>query len=50
MNVLALTASSVVTPNTLRGSYTPLAFNTSDAIGTVEFTCVITKDNNQYCN
>ncbi len=37
-NVLARTTSSVVTPKSLLGSYTPLAFNTSAAMGTVELT------------
>ncbi len=36
--VLARTTSSVVTPSTLRLSYTPAAFMTSAVMGTVEFT------------
>ena len=36
--VLARTTSSVVTPSSFFGSYTPAAFSTSAAIGTVELT------------
>ncbi|KAJ6290505.1 hypothetical protein OIU76_028129 [Salix suchowensis] len=37
-NVFALTTSSVVTPKSFFGSYTPFFFKTSAAIGTVELT------------
>ena len=37
-NVFDRTTSSVVTPNSFLGSYTPLAFRISAAMGTVEFT------------
>ena len=37
-NVLARTTSSVVTPSSFFGSYTPAALSTSAAIGTVELT------------
>mmetsp|Transcript_45416 Transcript_45416/g.90921 ORF Transcript_45416/g.90921 Transcript_45416/m.90921 type:complete len:222 (-) Transcript_45416:279-944(-) len=38
MKVLARTTSRVVTPKSFFGSYTPRAFSTSEAMGTVELT------------
>merc|ERR1712042_2232 len=41
MKVFARTTSSVVTPNSLLGSYTLCFLNTSAAIGTVELTGLV---------
>ena len=48
MKVLDLHTSSVVTPNSRLLSYTPRAFSTSAAMGTVEFTCAFMQTNTDH--